>query len=75
MNGNDVARKIREEYPALRDRIPDVPEQAFPDTLLKLDTKETDEVFGTNWKGWWESVKLTVEDILTTEKKFGIQKA
>ena len=75
MNQDDLSRKIKEEFPSLKDRVLDFPNFKTPDNVLKVDTKETDEVFGTNWRSWWDSCKLTIEDILTTEKNFGIQEA
>jgi len=75
MNTNDLANKIREEYPQFRDRVVARPEGKEPEGLVKLDLKETEEVFGNNWRSWWESSKLSVEDIITTEKKYGPQEA
>jgi NADPH-dependent methylglyoxal reductase len=73
MDSNDVSRKIRDEFPQLRSRVPEVPEGgSVPGTLVKLDLAETNRVFGTAWKGWWESARATVVDILASEEKYGI---
>ncbi|KAF1941775.1 NAD(P)-binding protein [Clathrospora elynae] len=73
IDSNDVARKIREEFPQLRNRVPEpAAGTGIPDALVTLDLAETDEVFGTAWKGGWETARATVLDILTTEKKYGV---
>lgn len=68
---NAVARKIQQEYPELSNRIPEpTPEaSASPSSLSHFDTSKADAVFGRKWKGWWDSVKETVEDILKYEVK------
>jgi hypothetical protein len=70
-DGYEIARKIREEYPELRNRVPEASGSGLPKVLFKFDMSETDAVFGKNWKSVWESAKATVEDIITTEKKTG----
>jgi NADPH-dependent methylglyoxal reductase len=73
MDSRDVARKIREEFPELRSRVPEPAEgSGIPESLITLDLKETEEVFGTAWKGWWESARATVVDILDSETRYGI---
>ena len=69
MSVNAVVRKIREEYPQLRERVLEGGGgDGFPVPMAKCDTSRSDEVFGTEWKGWWESAKATVDDILEYER-------
>jgi NADPH-dependent methylglyoxal reductase len=73
MDSNDLARKIRDEFPQLRSRVPEPPVGgSIPDTLVKLDLAETEKVFGTTWKGWWESARATIVDIIASEEKYGV---
>jgi hypothetical protein len=39
----------------------------LPIPLVKVDISKFENVFGTQWKGWWESAKATVDDILRLE--------
>lgn len=65
----EVAKKIREEYPQLRNRVPEVGEdRAESPVKVKVDTSKSDRVFGGPWKDWWESAKDTVDDIIKFEK-------
>lgn len=74
LSGPRLADKIRKEYPQLRSRIPEGGTgDGFPAPLAKPDISKFKAVFGDGWKGWWDSAKGTVEDILayehsTTEK-------
>lgn len=69
---NRLADKIRAELPHLRERVPKGKEgDGLPPTLVKLDTSRADKVFGTQWKGWWESAMATIEDLLAYEGKYG----
>ncbi|KAJ5621170.1 hypothetical protein N7510_005154 [Penicillium lagena] len=65
-----VARKIREEYPQLKSRVPEAPAggDGLIQPLAKFDTSEMNYHFGSEWKGWWESAKATIDDILKCEK-------
>ncbi|OBT40169.1 hypothetical protein VE00_08808 [Pseudogymnoascus sp. WSF 3629] len=68
-NSSEVAKKIREEYPQLRNRVPEVlDESAESPVKVKVDTSKSDKVFGGPWKDWWESAKDTVDDIIKFEK-------
>jgi NADPH-dependent methylglyoxal reductase len=66
---NEMARKIREEFPKLRSRVPEKSGEKLPVDIYKLDLTETDAVFGKQHKSAWESVKATVEDIISTEAR------
>jgi NADPH-dependent methylglyoxal reductase len=73
MDSNDVARKIRDEFPQLRSRVPEPPVGgSIPDSLVKLDLAETDRIFGTAWKGWWETARATIVDVIASEEKYGV---
>lgn len=65
-----VVRKIREDFPQLRERVrePKKVDDSWPASLCAFDIENSEKAFGTNWKGWWESDKGTVEDILKFEK-------
>lgn len=68
MNAAQLANKVRANYPDLRSRVPaGGKEEPWPTSMAKCDTSQADEVFGTNWIGWWESAMATVEDILKYE--------
>jgi hypothetical protein len=73
----NVARKIRQEYPQLRARIPEPPTDGdgLLQLLAKFDTSQAYTFFGSQWKGWWESAKATVEDILKYEQRDRFQEA
>ncbi|KAF2837901.1 NAD(P)-binding protein [Patellaria atrata CBS 101060] len=72
LSPNHLANKIRETYPELRDRVPAAGEDnGLPKPLPTLDTSKADKVFGTAWKGLWESARWAVEDVLAWEKKEG----
>lgn len=66
-----VARRIREEFPGLRGRVlaPGVEGGEGNEVRCEVDVGEMERVFGMEWKGWWECVKGTVEDILMYEKR------
>ncbi|KAL5347324.1 hypothetical protein ACLOAV_007635 [Pseudogymnoascus australis] len=65
----EVAKMIREEYPQLRNRVPEVGEdRAESPVKVKVDTSKSDRVFGGPWKDWWESAKDIVDDIIKFEK-------
>ncbi|KFY41600.1 hypothetical protein V495_04869 [Pseudogymnoascus sp. VKM F-4514 (FW-929)] len=65
----EIAKKVREEYPQLRSRVPEVSqERAESPVKVKVDTAKSDKVFPGPWKGWWESAKDTVDDIVKFEK-------
>ncbi|KAE8448353.1 hypothetical protein EG329_009597 [Mollisiaceae sp. DMI_Dod_QoI] len=68
-----MARKIREEFPELRDRVAEPKEEGdgLMSPLCRFDTEKADKAFGTEWMGWWESIRGAVEDILEYEKKSG----
>jgi len=52
----------------LRSRVPEGGAgDELPIPLVKVDISEFENVFGTQWKGWWESAKGTVDDILRLE--------
>jgi NADPH-dependent methylglyoxal reductase len=73
LDSNDVARKIREDFPQLRSRVSEPPlGGSIPDTLIKLDLSETHKVFGTAWKGWWETARAITMDIIESEEKYGV---
>ena len=64
----ESANKIRENYPELRSRVPvGIAATTLPKSA-EFDTDETDNVFGKEWIGWWESLDRTVQDILDYEK-------
>jgi hypothetical protein len=52
----------------LRSRVPAGGEgDELHTPLVKVDISKFENVFGTQWKGWWESAKGTVDDILRLE--------
>jgi hypothetical protein len=52
----------------LRSRVPEGGAgDELPIPLVKVDISKFGNVFGTQWKGWWESAKATVDDILKLE--------
>ncbi|OBT82007.1 hypothetical protein VE02_09908 [Pseudogymnoascus sp. 03VT05] len=68
-NSSEVAKKIREEYPQLRNRVPKVLDKSAESLVkVKVDTSKSDKVFRGPWKDWWESAKDTVDDIVKFEK-------
>ncbi|KFY12227.1 hypothetical protein V492_04005 [Pseudogymnoascus sp. VKM F-4246] len=65
----EIAKKVREEYPQLRNRVPEVGEERAESPIkVKVDTAKSDKVFPGPWKDWWESAKDTVDDIVKFEK-------
>jgi NADPH-dependent methylglyoxal reductase len=65
LSGPQLANKIREEYPQLRNRVPKGEEiEGAPENLIKTDISKFEKVFGSNWNDWWESSRGTVEDVL-----------
>lgn len=69
-DSSEIAKKIREEYPQLRNRVPEVGEKTAESPIkVTVDTAKSDKVFGVPWKDWWESTKDTVDDIVKFEKK------
>lgn len=68
-SANWVANKVRAKHPELRSRIPDGGDgDNWPVPLARINTEKAGKVFGTNWKGWWESTEATVEDVLAYER-------
>ena len=68
LKAQKVANQIRETYPQLRSRVPEGGAgDELPIPLVKVDISKFGNVFGTQWKGWWESAKATVDDILRLE--------
>ena len=52
----------------MRSRVPEGGAgDELPMLLVKVDISRFESVFGAQWKGWWESAKGTVEDILRLE--------
>lgn len=70
LESSEIAKKVREEYPQLRNRVPEVGQERVESPIkVKIDTAKSDKVFPGPWKDWWESVKDTVDDIIKFEKK------
>lgn len=73
MSGPILAKKIREIFPQLMDRVPAPKNNSdgIPTPLLKRDTSKADQIFGpkTQWKDAWASARGTVEDIINLEGK------
>ena len=70
MSANWIANRVRETYSELKARVPAAEEgDGFPEGMVKVATSKADGVFGTRWKGWWESAQGTVEDILAYEPR------
>jgi hypothetical protein len=68
MFGDTVANFIREKYPQLKSRVPAGGEGAsLPENFLKTDISKFEAAFGTEWRGWEESVVDIVEDLLRFE--------
>ncbi|KIW45659.1 uncharacterized protein PV06_04031 [Exophiala oligosperma] len=76
MSSNAAAKIIREDFPQLQNRVvkPDDdaagtgPEGLHPD-LVKSDASKAEKVFGNQWKSARQSIKETVEDIITFEER------
>ncbi|KAJ4290611.1 hypothetical protein N0V90_010829 [Kalmusia sp. IMI 367209] len=71
-----VAARLRQEYPDLAERLPDVEvdEDGFTAKKAKLaevDTNKSDEIFGTEWKSAYDSIKEIVLDAVKWEKEKG----
>jgi hypothetical protein len=63
LDNSELANKIREEYPQLRDRVPEGAKAGSASAIkMMTDTAKSDKIFAGPWKGWWESAK----DTLTT---------
>lgn len=74
VNLRSIAARLRREHPELRDRLPDLSEEGdlwTKENMVKVDTSESDAIFGTNWKAAYDSVKETVFDVLRWEKENG----
>ena len=70
VSANRIANRVRETYPELKARVLAAEESdGFPEGMVKVDTSKAGGVFGTHWKGWWESAQGTVEDILAYEAR------
>ena len=68
MSVNRLAAKVRETFPELRSRVPEPGEgDGFPSPIVEFDISKFEKVFGSQWKGWWESARATIEDILAFE--------
>lgn len=67
-DSSEIAKKVREEYPQLRNRVPEAKERAESPVKVKVDTAKSNKVFPGPWKDWWESAKDTVDDIVKFEK-------
>ncbi len=68
LNANELANKVRETYPELRSRVPEGGKGDGLESLkVRVDIEKFEKVFGNQWKGWWESARGTVEDILKYE--------
>lgn len=66
--GDTVTNFIREKYPQLRSRVPKGAEGAsLPPNFLKTDISKSEDMFGTDWRGWEEGVVDIVEDLLRSE--------
>jgi hypothetical protein len=69
-----IANAIRAKYPALRARIPPPSDKDYFSPPTTFDRSKANKVFGTDWKGWEGAVYDTVDDILRSEKEYGIAK-
>jgi hypothetical protein len=74
LSTDKVANAIRVKYPALRARIPSPSGKDAFSPPTKFNKSKADKVFGTDWRGWEESVYAIVDDILKYEKAHGIAK-
>lgn len=71
-----VVARMKHEYPELADMLPDVAIDEEGDKnkkakLAKIDTSESDVVFGTEWKGAYDSIKEIVLDAVKWAKENG----
>ncbi|KAK5653284.1 hypothetical protein OQA88_9183 [Cercophora sp. LCS_1] len=64
-----IAGIIRENFPELRDRLPEETADDFPEGHWKFDNARSREVLGLGYKGLEESVVDTVRSILERLKK------
>jgi len=70
MFAGPAAEHVREVFPQLRDRVPPSDAKAtLPPKLSRFNISRFERTFGTNWKGWRESVAATVESIVEHEKR------
>lgn len=68
ISANRVTDHIRQSFPELRSRVPAGGEgDGWPVQMAKTDISKAQKVFGTDWKGWQESVETTVRGILAFE--------
>ncbi|CZR51026.1 uncharacterized protein PAC_00901 [Phialocephala subalpina] len=77
VSANMVARKVREEFPEFKGRVLEPAEDTVlgmgkvKGDLCVFDVGKSERVFGGEWKGWWESIKKTVEQIVEYERAAG----
>ena len=67
-----VASRMKEEYPELAGRLPDVEVddegyQGRKAMLAQIDTSASDAVFGREWKSAYDSIKEIVLDVARWE--------
>lgn len=65
-----AANHVRDVFPQLRSRVPAGDANATaPPTLTRFDISRAEKTFGTNWKGWRESLVAAVDSIIKHEKQ------
>lgn len=71
LNLRKIVNEIRRETPAVAERISTFVDErdTFEGKIANLDTSKADKVFGTEWKGGYNSIRETVLDVLKWEKE------
>lgn len=68
-----VVARMKQEYPEMANRLPGVEtdedgHRRKKARLVKVDTKQSDAVFGTTWKSAYDSIKEIVLDAVRWEE-------
>ncbi|KAF2646401.1 NAD(P)-binding protein [Massarina eburnea CBS 473.64] len=76
VNLRSITKELRDKETGLKDRLPEfaeTPSVWAKEKMVKIDTSKTDEVFGTQWKNAYDSIKATVMDVVQWENKNGVE--
>jgi hypothetical protein len=68
------ANAIRAKYPELRTRVPQPSAANTWTPPTKFDKSKADKVFGTDWRAWEDAPYDVVDDIIKSEKEYGVAK-
>jgi NADPH-dependent methylglyoxal reductase len=65
MSAPRLAKKLREKYPQLKNRIPEGGDyDDWKEPITEVDVSKAEKVFGHQWKGAWESAEAVFDDIV-----------